>query len=85
MTLSLLSSANLVRPGFHPNEPSHMASRHRLRRPQRQGHASAASRSDATIYIHIVGKTASLERSLFRAQSRTVQAALNDYKEGNRG
>jgi len=28
MTLSLLGSANLVRPGLYPNGPPHTASRH---------------------------------------------------------
>ena len=57
LTLSLLGSANLVHPGLRPNGPSDIASRHRLRRPQQQGHASPASRSEVTIHLHIVSES----------------------------
>jgi len=51
ITLSLLGSANLVRPRLRPNGPSDTASRHRLQRPQRQDHASIANRSISTIRL----------------------------------
>jgi len=69
MVLSLLGSANLVRPRLRLDGPSDTASRHRHLgkgrvfarpglggwewRPPRQGHASIAGRSDADIHIHI--------------------------------
>jgi len=54
MALSLLGSANLIRPGLRPNGSSHTASRHRLRRPQREG--PAPSQSAGSYPVHLYGE-----------------------------
>jgi len=81
MALSLFGSANLVRPGLCPNGPSNIASRHRLRRTQRQGHASTASRRKVIIHFRIKAKRAGLDRHLQTVLAwASARPRVNDCK-----